>query len=108
MGELLPFSLWRLDSRWERDTHDGIELDLGRPSEYVRRNIYITTSGVASAQPLLAALLAMGSDHILLGTDYPFEDVRMMIDFLKNAPISMIDRSKIAHQNAEKMLRIPA
>jgi 2,3-dihydroxybenzoate decarboxylase len=108
MGELLPFSLWRLDSRWEREAHRGIELDLGRPSEYVRRNIYITTSGVASAQPFLAALLVMGSDHILLGTDYPFEDVSVMIDFLRDVPISEIDRAKIAHQNAEKMLRIPA
>jgi 2,3-dihydroxybenzoate decarboxylase len=108
MGELLPFSLWRFDSRWERDTHNGIELDLGRPSEYVRRNIYITTSGVASAQPLLASLLALGADHILLGTDYPFEDVGVMIDFLKAAPISEIDRAKIAHGNAEKILRIPA
>jgi len=74
----------------------------------VRRNIYITTSGVASGQPLLASLLALGADHILLGTDYPFEDVGVMIDFLKNAPISEIDRAKIAHQNAEKILRIPA
>jgi 2,3-dihydroxybenzoate decarboxylase len=108
MGELLPFALWRLDSRWQREAHNGIELDLAMPSEYVRRNIYITTSGVASVQPLLAALLVMGAEHILLGTDYPFEDLSLMIDFLGNLPISEIDRAKIAHQNAEKILRIPA
>jgi len=32
----------------------------------------------------------------------------VMIDFVRDAPISAIDRSKISHQNAEKLLRIPA
>jgi 2,3-dihydroxybenzoate decarboxylase len=106
MGELLPYSLWRLDSRWDRDNRHGIELELGHPSEYIRRNIYITTSGVASAQPLLCALLALGSDHILLGTDYPFEDLCVATEFLRNAPISEIDRAKISYQNAENILHI--
>src|SRR6266542_4281398 len=43
MGEGLPYALWRMDSRWAWHNHRGIELDLGKPSEYVRRNIYITT-----------------------------------------------------------------
>ena len=106
MGELLPYSLWRLDSRWDRDNRHGIELDLGHPSEYIRRNIYITTSGVASTQPLLCALLALGADHILLGTDYPFEDISVATEFIRNAPISEIDRAKISHQNAQRILHI--
>ncbi|MCX5947173.1 MAG: amidohydrolase family protein [Cyanobacteria bacterium] len=106
MGELLPYSLWRMDSRWERDNRHGIELGLGRPSDYVRRNIYITTSGVASAQPLLCALLAMGADHILIGTDYPFEGISVATEFLRGAPISEIDKAKIAHQNAERILHL--
>ncbi len=58
------------------------------PSEYLRHNLYITTSGVCSPAPLLCALLALGADHILFGTDYPFESIATAVTFLANAPIS--------------------
>jgi len=106
MGEGLPYALWRMDSRWAWHNHRGIELDLGSPSEYVRRNIYITTSGVDSAPPLLCALLAVGAEHILFATDYPFEEISLATEFLRTAPISAADRAKIAHENAEKLLHL--
>lgn len=104
MGEGLPFVLWRLDSRWDFHNHQGIELSRGRPSEYLRENLYVVTSGVASAPPLLTALLALGSDHILFGTDYPFESIGTACRFLDDAPISEADRAKISHGNAERLL----
>jgi 2,3-dihydroxybenzoate decarboxylase len=104
MGEGLPYVLWRLDSRWDYHNHRGIELARGNPSEYVRHNLYITTSGVCSAPPLLCALLALGSDHILFGTDYPFEEMAAATSFLESAPVSEADRAKIAHLNAERLL----
>lgn len=106
MGEGLPYMLWRLDSRWDFHNHHGIQLRRGAPSEYLRHNLYITTSGVCDAPPLLCALLALGSDHILFGTDYPFEDMGTATEFLRTAPISATDRAKIAHGNAERLLRI--
>ncbi|MFD4599421.1 amidohydrolase family protein [Streptomyces sp. NPDC058464] len=104
MGEGLPFALWRMDSRWGFHAHHGIELKRGNPSEYLRHNLYVTTSGVCSAPPLLAALLSLGADHILFGTDYPFEDIGTATEFLRSAPISEADRTKIAHRNAELLL----
>jgi 2,3-dihydroxybenzoate decarboxylase len=106
MGEVLPFTLWRLDSRWAFHNHHGIELARGNPSEYFRQNLYITTSGVCSAPPLLCALLALGADHILFGTDYPFETMSAATAFLREAPISESDRAKISFQNAEALLRL--
>jgi 2,3-dihydroxybenzoate decarboxylase len=106
MGEGLPFALWRLDSRWAFHNHHGIELARGNPSEYLRHNLYITTSGVCDAPPLLCAVLALGADHILFGTDYPFEDMATATRFLEAAPISPDDRAKIAHRNAERLLRL--
>ncbi|MFJ3086706.1 amidohydrolase family protein [Streptomyces sp. NPDC086838] len=104
MGEGLPYTLWRLDSRWEYHNHHGVEPARRNPSEYVRHNLYITTSGVCSAAPLLCALLALGADHILFGTDYPFEEMGAATEFLRTAPISEDDRAKIAHGNAERLL----
>jgi 2,3-dihydroxybenzoate decarboxylase len=106
MGEGLPYALWRLDSRWGFHNHHGIELKRGKPSEYLRHNLYITTSGVCDAPPLMCALLALGADHVLFGTDYPFEDMATATAFLANAPISQADRAKISHLNAEKLLRL--
>ncbi|MEW1756848.1 amidohydrolase family protein [Streptomyces cyaneofuscatus] len=104
MGEGLPYVMWRLDSRWEYHNHHGVELARGNPSEYLRYNLYITTSGVCSAPPLLCALLALGPDRILFGTDYPFEDMATATEFLASAPISEADRAKISHLNAEQLL----
>ena len=106
MGEGLPYALWRLDSRWGFHNHHGIELARGTPSEYLRHNVYITTSGVCSAPPLLCALLALGADHILFGTDYPFESMAAATQFLASAPISESDRAKISFQNAAALLRV--
>jgi 2,3-dihydroxybenzoate decarboxylase len=106
MGEGLPFTLWRLDSRWAFHNHHGIELARGVPSAYLRHNLYITTSGVCSAAPLLCALLALGADHILFGTDYPFESMAEATAFLAAAPISEADRAKISFQNATDLLRL--
>ncbi len=106
MGEGLPFVLWRLDSRWNFHAHHGIELAKGEPSTYIRDNVYITTSGVCSPAPLLAAMLSLGADHILFGTDYPFESMSTATNFLRSAPISESDRGKIAHLNAEQLLHL--
>ncbi|MFJ8864362.1 amidohydrolase family protein [Streptomyces sp. NPDC102473] len=106
MGEGLPYVLWRLDSRWAFHNRHGVELARGNPSAYLRHNLYITTSGVCDAPPLLCALLALGSDRILFGTDYPFEDMATATRFLETAPISEADRRKIAGGNAEALLRL--
>ncbi len=106
MGEGLPFAFWRLDSRWDFYDHRGIELALGKPSEYLRHNVYVTTSGVCSVAPLLCSLTAVGADHILFGTDHPFEDMATATEFLRTAPIDEVDRAKIAHLNAERLLRL--
>ncbi len=106
MGEGLPYALWRLDSRWDFHAHRGIELARGRPSEYLRHNLYVTTSGVCSPAPLLCAVLALGADHVLFGTDYPFESIATAAAFLDGAPVSESDREKISFRNAEALLHL--
>lgn len=108
MGESLPYSLWRLDSRWDWHRHHGVDLALGHPSEYLRRNLYVTTSGVCDGPPLLCALAALGPEHVLFGTDYPYEDIGTATAFLAAAPIGDDDRAKISHRNAERLLHIAA
>jgi 2,3-dihydroxybenzoate decarboxylase len=104
MGESLPGMLWRLDSRWAFSSHRGVKLGKERPSDYIRENIMITTSGVCAPAPLLGSLLALGADRIMFSTDYPMEGNAEAVDFIDHAPISETDRAKICHLNAERLL----
>lgn len=60
MGETLPFSLWRFDSRWMVCNRGSRTLPQ-MPSFYIKRNIAITTAGVCSDTSLRCALDAMGT-----------------------------------------------
>jgi 2,3-dihydroxybenzoate decarboxylase len=104
MGEGLPFWLWRLDSRYVIMYHTKPIKKL--PSQYIRDNIVITTTGVDSYPPLLCSMLALGADRILFSIDYPYESTKEAVEFIDNAPLSEIDREKICHLNAERVLKL--
>lgn len=57
MGETLPYMPWRLDSRY-LFTHTDRRVQRA-PSEYIRDNFHVTTSGQFSDVPLHAALASI-------------------------------------------------
>jgi len=102
MGELLPYCLSRID-RWL--TPDFAHLE--RPvADYITQNIWITTAGAFDAPAFIGASHSMGIDRILFSVDYPFDDNHRGIEFLQQLPISDHDREKVAHGNAENLLRL--
>lgn len=106
MGEFLPFQLARLDAR-----HADLVPEKGLrklPSEYFVDNFLITTSGVCSHAALLGAVLEIGIDNVLFAVDYPYESTEDAVHFLDSAPLAETDRAKIAHENAERILRLGA
>ena len=104
MGEALPFLLWRLDSRYGILQHRNPIKKL--PSQYIRENIMVTTAGSFSAAPLLCTLAALGADRIMFSIDYPYEKTEEAVHFIENAPVSELDREKICHGNAERLLKL--
>ena len=54
----------------------------------------------------LLTLQIMGADRIMYSVDYPYVISEQARTFLENAPISPADKQKIAHGNAEKVLKI--
>jgi 2,3-dihydroxybenzoate decarboxylase len=105
MGETLPFSLWRFDSRWQVCNRGGRTLPQP-PSFYVRRNIAITTSGVCSDSSLRCALDAMGDSNVMFSIDYPFEKTDLAAQFIESAQLSDRERVKVASENALHILHI--
>jgi len=104
MGEFLPFHMARLDIRY-RDLEPEVKL-AKKPSEYLVDNFVITTSGVPSTTALLAAAQAVGIDNILFAIDYPYESSGEAVNFLHALPLNTPDLNKIAHGNAERLLRL--
>jgi predicted TIM-barrel fold metal-dependent hydrolase len=102
LGEGLPFLLQRIDFAYVRPWFDSdARPDLMRkPSDYLRENMFVTTSGNYLPAAFMCTYQAMGIDRILLATDYPYEDSSECMRFLEELPIAPKDREKIYCQNA--------
>ena len=104
MGEALPFYLWRIDSRFKISEPKVTLQHL--PSEYIRRNIAVTTAGAFSPEPLRCTIDAMGLDRVLFSVDYPLEDSDEAARFIESAPLSEPEREAVCFRNAERLLRL--
>ncbi|MEO5978662.1 MAG: amidohydrolase family protein [Chryseolinea sp.] len=105
MGEALPFWLWRLDFMGAPGARAGRKNAL-KPSEYFQRNIYITTSGVEDPAALRFCIDKIGADRIMWAIDYPFQPTAPAVTFIDTAPLSDIERVKIASENAKRVFKI--
>lgn len=102
MGEGIPFSLARADEMLS----PLLEGNAASVAETAHRNLYITTSAYTTVAPLQCALTVLGADRIMFSVDHPFADSARATAFLRDAPVSPADRYKIAHGNAERVLRL--
>lgn len=104
MGETLPYMLWRLDSRY-LFTHTDRRVQRA-PSEYIRDNFHVTTSGQFSDVPLHAALTAMGPNRVMFSIDYPYETSLVAGRFMDQAAITEDERALVGQENAQALLKI--
>jgi predicted TIM-barrel fold metal-dependent hydrolase len=101
LGETLPFMLPRLERGLPAQlTH----LDR-RVSEYLRENVHYTFSGFNWTPAFLDLFLQVGADRIMFSTDYPYSSMIEARAFLDQLPVSPADKQRIAHGNAEQLLR---
>ena len=102
MGEGLPAMLARCDHAFKNQP-----TRLQRTvSQTVLDHVAITIAGFFTFPPFIGALLTFGVDRILFSVDYPFASNRVARDFLDSLPLSADDKEKIAHRNAERLLRL--
>ena len=99
-GEMVPFMLDRIDAMLRPAS---IAL---KPSDYFRRNIWVTTSGLFSLPPVLCTVQVLGVDRVLFSVDYPFGDNAAGRALLDTLPLAPVDKAKIAGGNAERVLRL--
>jgi 2,3-dihydroxybenzoate decarboxylase len=102
LGETLPFLLWRFDSRAGPNFY-AVKL-AKTPSQYVKDNIVVTTSGMCSAAPLACTINALGHERVMFGADYPFESAEEAAHFIDSVAIDERVRNDICFNNAERLL----
>jgi predicted TIM-barrel fold metal-dependent hydrolase len=102
MDEALPFMMPRIDKALSTNI-----TKLNRPvADYLRENIYYTFSGFNFTQTFLDLYLQVGADRIMFSADYPYSSMAQARNFLDQLPVSYADKNKIAHGNAERLLRL--
>jgi predicted TIM-barrel fold metal-dependent hydrolase len=74
--------------------------------DYLRQNVYYTFGGFNFAPTFLNLLLEVGVDRIMFSVDYPYGSIEEACSFLRHLPVSGADREKIAHGNAEALLKL--
>ena len=103
MGEMLPMMLARDD--------DVFRLDIDHLSRSISRTVldqvWITTSGIFTEPPLLAALLTFGIDRIMFSVDYPYAANAQGKAFLDRIALAPGDMEKLTHGTAEALLKLP-
>ncbi len=98
-GGSFAYTLGRVDNAWKN--RDIVRSDCPRlPSEYARR--FYTDSAVFQPGALRLLTEVMGTNRVMLGSDYPFPLGEDRIGALVRSAefLSEVDRERIAHDNA--------
>jgi 2,3-dihydroxybenzoate decarboxylase len=102
LGETLPYLLWRFDSRAQ---FHGLALKK-LPSDYIKQNVLVSTSGMCDGPPLRCALDALGRDKVMFAADYPFESAEEAGHFMDTVALDESERADVAYNNAARVLGI--
>ena len=102
MGEDVPYSLARTDGVLSR-----MPGRLSRTvAEFFHDHFHVTTSAYFTVPPFLCALSVVGADRLMFSVDYPVGENSVGRAFLDALPVAPADREKVAHTNAERLLRL--
>lgn len=105
LGEALPFLLDRIDNRLNFIKSPLVIMNKGM-KYYFKNNIFVTTSGNMSKEAFQCAKEVLGIDHIMYGSDYPYEPFNDMLDFLSSIPMTEDEKEKLYYKNATEKLGI--
>lgn len=116
-GGMVPYFRERVRGSYERIFHDiGDNLTQGihRPHMDYFKMFYCDTAINGNTSALMCAYDFYGADHLLFGTDMPFDteygerNLRQIIEAIEGMDISNLEKQKIFESNAKKLLRLSA
>jgi hypothetical protein len=106
-GEAFPFLVDRVDRAYMQQHHipnPGIGPGPKEwPSYYVKKHLWVTTSGNYLPAAYVCSRDGLGLDRVLLGTDYPYEDMGDCMKFLASLPLTDEEKTKVYEANARAL-----
>ena len=110
LGEGLPFWLFRIDymhrAMVAANRYPGAQPLKKKPSEYLKENVWVTTSGMQWQPAIMFTLSVLGTERVLYAMDYPYQFVPAEVKVTDELPISKADRKKLYQLNAEKVFHL--
>ncbi len=110
LGEGLPFWFYRVDFMHGRMVqarrYANVKPLKRRPSDYLRENFHVTTSGMAWEPPISYAQCVLGVDRVLYAMDYPYQFVPEEVQVTDGLPCSEADKKKLYQLNAERVFSL--
>lgn len=103
LGEGLPFFMRRFDEGAALSGCQNIRMP---PSYYLKKNLYITTSGAFSKSAIRCCIDELGKEKIIFACDYPFSSIEQSIECLNDSGLSEEERAAICWENAKRIFRL--
>ena len=104
LGEGIPFVLDRIEDHTALATkRRGLKKTV---AEVMRGNVWVTTSGNFSPAALRCTVDILGIDRVLFSVDWPYESNKIAVAFLNRLDLPSAEREKLAHGNAERLLKL--
>jgi 2,3-dihydroxybenzoate decarboxylase len=110
LGEGIPYWLFRVDffqrSIVRTKRYANFRPLKKRPSDYMRENIYVTTSGMAWEPVILYAQQVLGADRVMYAMDYPYQFVPEEVAVTDKLPIPAEQTEMLYQRNAERIFKL--
>jgi 2,3-dihydroxybenzoate decarboxylase len=110
LGEGLPFWMFRLDfmhrAQVSTKRYECLKPLKRKISDYMRENVYYTTSGMAWEPAILFTRSVVGADRLLYAMDYPYQYVPEEVAAMEHMPLSDQDKKAFFQSNAESVFKL--
>jgi 5-carboxyvanillate decarboxylase len=104
-GEGIPYNLYRIDRTHFVRREDQRAKNV--PSYYMKKNVFVTNSGVAWAPMVTFAQDVLGVSQVLYAMDYPYQYDIEEVHAMDSLPISYDDKKAFFQTNAERVFNLP-
>jgi 5-carboxyvanillate decarboxylase len=107
LGEALPFWMYRMDhmhaAAVASDRHPDKPRLRHKPSDYLRENIWLTTSGMAWEPVIEFVRTVVGPERVMYAMDYPFQTSPAELRLQADMEMSEDERRDFLHGTAERV-----
>jgi 5-carboxyvanillate decarboxylase len=107
LGEALPFWLSRIDYMHAATLRSGryafMKPLARKPGDYLRANVWVTTSGMAWAPAIMFCRQVLGPDRVMYAMDYPYQFVADEVTVHDKLDIGPAEKKALFQTNAERV-----